>query len=104
VAVDATLLAVDAAQVRARVRAGCHAARTPLSVSATRVDERVRSHRLPCARSSAPQTRFAVADLDSGVGTLRRAALRASDVATIRVTLPPPLAPAPLPAPPADAA
>jgi hypothetical protein len=53
---------------------------------------------------SAPQTRFAVADLDSGVGTLRRAALRASDVATIRVTLPPPLAPAPLPAPPADAA
>jgi hypothetical protein len=36
--------------------------------------------------------RFMVADLDSGVGTLRRAELRASDVASARFTLahPPP--------------
>jgi hypothetical protein len=49
--------------------------------------------------AAALQTRFAVADLDSGVGTLRRAALRASDVASIRVTMPPPPPPPP-PLPP----
>jgi hypothetical protein len=47
------------------------------------------------ASPSPPQTRFLVADLDSGVGTLRRAELRAADVASARCAL------APTPPPPA---
>ncbi len=84
-AVEATLLAVDAAQVRTiRYCTLACALCTPPALA----------HLLtPAAHlTAAAQTRFAVGDLDSGVGLLRRAALRAADCATIRVPLgaPPP--------------
>jgi len=66
-----TLLGVDAAQVR-------NVEWTPYSGSCQLP---VFSHPAP------PQTRFVVAGLDSGVGVLRRATLRACDVESVAVEL-----------------
>jgi hypothetical protein len=83
VSAEATLVAVDAAQARpaACSRRALRSAATPATPVCTALT--------PYARH---QTRFMVADLDSGVGTLRRAELRASDVASARFALahPPP--------------